>query len=75
MCDMQIYIEECEPDGIRLTALRNYFYQMIKGLEYCHKRATLHRDVKPENILIDHRGVIKVNPLPFAKQELLWSRM
>lgn len=61
MNDLRTYMDDCEPKGIRLTALQSYFYQIVKGLEFCHSQAKIHRDLKPENILIDDRGVVKVN--------------
>lgn len=63
MNDLWTYMNECEPKGIRLTALQSYFYQIVLGLEFCHSKAVMHRDLKPENLLIDHRGVVKVNLL------------
>ena len=27
---------------------------------YCHKRRVLHRDLKPQNLLIDKNGIIKI---------------
>merc|ERR1719498_350775 len=29
--------------------------QLVHGIEYCHANYTLHRDLKPQNLLIDHR--------------------
>ena len=34
--------------------------QALDGLGYAHSQGVLHRDVKPENILIDCRGIVKV---------------
>lgn len=60
MQDLNFYITECEPKGLRLSVLQSYFYQIVNGLAFCHSRAALHRDLKPENILIDCCGVVKV---------------
>jgi serine/threonine protein kinase len=34
--------------------------QIARGLRAMHRRETLHRDVKPDNILIDARGQVKI---------------
>jgi serine/threonine protein phosphatase PrpC len=34
--------------------------QMVKGLRALHRRETLHQDVKPDNILIDSNGLVKL---------------
>lgn len=59
--DLFNYINDCEPNGIRLSALQSYFYQIINAVEFCHAHGAIHRDLKPENILIDNLGVVKVN--------------
>ncbi|KAK9833456.1 hypothetical protein WJX81_006996 [Elliptochloris bilobata] len=30
-----------------------YLYQMLQGIAYCHSHRVLHRDLKPQNLLID----------------------
>jgi len=31
-----------------------YLYQILKGLHYAHSMGIMHRDIKPQNIMIDH---------------------
>ena len=34
--------------------------QLLEGIAYCHKHRVLHRDLKPQNLLIDAAGRIKL---------------
>lgn len=40
--------------------LQKFTYQLIKGLYYCHAHRVLHRDLKPQNLLIDKMGNLKL---------------
>jgi serine/threonine protein kinase len=33
---------------------------MLKGIFYCHTHRILHRDLKPQNLLIDKSGILKL---------------
>lgn len=37
-----------------------YMHQLLSGLEHCHNRNVLHRDIKGSNLLIDNEGVLKI---------------
>ncbi|EYU37174.1 hypothetical protein ABFS82_12G053500 [Erythranthe guttata] len=39
---------------------RKYFQQLISAVSYCHLRGISHRDSKPENLLLDENGNLKV---------------
>jgi serine/threonine protein kinase len=47
---------------------RFYVAQLILALEYCHSLGVLHRDVKPENILLLGTGYIKLTDFGVARQ-------
>lgn len=42
-----------------LTAL-NYVLQVAEGLDAAYKRGIVHRDIKPQNILVSNKGVVKI---------------
>ena len=41
--------------------------QVLKGLSYAHKMASVHRDMKPENILFTSKGVAKITDWGIGK--------
>ncbi|KAG0451385.1 hypothetical protein HPP92_013784 [Vanilla planifolia] len=47
------------------TALR-YFHQLLSALRFCHARGVAHRDVKPQNLLLDRDGNLKVSDFGLA---------
>jgi serine/threonine protein kinase len=40
---------------------------MLRGLAYCHARRVLHRDLKPQNLLINERGELKLADFGLAR--------
>ncbi|KAK4477921.1 hypothetical protein RD792_017186 [Penstemon davidsonii] len=48
--------------GIKFTEpqVKCYMHQLFSGLEHCHNRHVLHRDLKGSDLLIDDGGVLKI---------------
>jgi serine/threonine protein kinase len=43
------------------TVSRRYFQQLVSTLRFCHKNGVAHRDLKPQNLLLDESGNLKVS--------------
>jgi eukaryotic-like serine/threonine-protein kinase len=44
----------------------NYIAQSAEGLEHAHEKSLIHRDVKPANLLVDKKGIVKILDLGLA---------
>ncbi|XP_014489919.2 probable serine/threonine-protein kinase At1g54610 [Vigna radiata var. radiata] len=40
--------------------IKCYMQQLLSGLQHCHERGIMHRDIKASNLLIDRKGVLKI---------------
>lgn len=54
--------------GIKFTEaqIKCYVQQLLAGLEHCHSRGVLHRDIKGSNLLISNDGVLKIGDFGLA---------
>jgi serine/threonine protein kinase len=47
--------------------IKSYAYQILAGLCYCHSRRIIHRDMKPQNLLLNRQGLIKLCDFGLAR--------
>jgi cyclin-dependent kinase len=64
--DLQNFIER---NGGPLDAptVKDLMLQLLKSIEYCHFRMVLHRDLKPQNLLISHNKHLKLADFGLAR--------
>ncbi|CAF2097438.1 hypothetical protein BRARA_E01551 [Brassica rapa] len=69
-CSLYLVFEYMEHDLAGLAShpavkfsesqVKCYLQQLLRGLDHCHSRGVLHRDIKGSNLLIDNSGVLKI---------------
>ncbi|KAJ3146120.1 Cyclin-dependent kinase catalytic subunit [Geranomyces variabilis] len=64
--DLKKYMDS-QPQGLSAPLIKSYMYQLIKGIMYCHTHRVLHRDLKPQNLLIDQHGMLKIADFGLAR--------
>ena len=55
------------PQGLDPTLIRHLIYQLCKAIKYMHDQNIIHRDVKPENLLITDKMELKLCDFGFSR--------
>ncbi|XP_066566178.1 cyclin-dependent kinase 16 isoform X3 [Amia ocellicauda] len=64
--DLKQYLDDCG-NCIAMHNVKLFLFQLLRGLAYCHRRKVLHRDLKPQNLLINERGELKLADFGLAR--------
>jgi cyclin-dependent kinase len=64
--DLKKYLDMNEK-GLEPAVVKWFLYQLLKGVAYCHYHRVLHRDLKPQNLLINREGELKLADFGLAR--------
>jgi len=64
--DLKKYIDDCG-GAISKTTMKSFLYQLLRGIAFCHEHRVLHRDLKPQNLLINRKGELKLADFGLAR--------
>ncbi|KAM0746290.1 Pkinase-domain-containing protein [Meredithblackwellia eburnea MCA 4105] len=66
--DLKRYMDKVgEGEGLGPDIVQKFTYQLIKGVYYLHSHRILHRDLKPQNLLINKDGNLKLADFGLAR--------
>lgn len=64
--DLKKYFDSLNGE-IDMDVVKAFMYQLLRGLAFCHNHNVLHRDLKPQNLLINKNGELKLADFGLAR--------
>ncbi|XP_058284814.1 cyclin-dependent kinase 3 isoform X3 [Hylobates moloch] len=65
--DLKKYMDSTPGSELPLHLIKSYLFQLLQGVSFCHSHRVIHRDLKPQNLLINELGAIKLADFGLAR--------
>ncbi|KAF2093680.1 Pkinase-domain-containing protein, partial [Rhizodiscina lignyota] len=66
--DLKKYMDTYGQRGaLDAATIKSFMYQLLRGIAFCHENRVLHRDLKPQNLLINTKGQLKLADFGLAR--------
>ena len=66
-CELSKIIYTPNNEELSESLIKGLLLHMLKGLAEIHRYGVLHRDMKPQNLLVDKNGILKIADFGFAR--------
>jgi cyclin-dependent kinase len=64
--DLKKHMDECG-GALPPIKIKSFMFQLLRGIAFCHDHRVLHRDLKPQNLLINKKGELKLADFGLAR--------
>ena len=66
--DLKKYMDSRGGGGqLDYITIKSFMHQLLQGIAFCHENRVLHRDLKPQNLLINNKGQLKLADFGLAR--------
>ncbi|NXY44782.1 CDK3 kinase, partial [Ceuthmochares aereus] len=65
--DLKKHMDSSPIGELPLSFVKKYLFQLLQGVRFCHSHGVIHRDLKPQNLLINEAGAIKLADFGLAR--------
>lgn len=65
--DLASFLKKAPAGGLPERSIKSLTHQMVCGIEFLHSNGALHRDLKPQNILITEKEIVKLADFGLSK--------
>lgn len=65
--DLSKHMKSVQSKRLDPKIVKSFVCQMLLGMDYCHRRGIMHRDLKPQNLLVNKQGVLKLCDFGLAR--------